>query len=157
MEHKKLRYQRIRHIINAPFIWFLLIPLVILDVCTEIYHQVGFRLCGIPLVKRSNYIVMDRHKLSYLNFFQKLACAYCGYANGLMLYLGEIAARSEIYWCGIMHQKKKGFIPTRYHRDFLKYGDEAGFRKELEYSNTELFYNKWDKNNKRDKKNKNLK
>ena len=152
MKHEEIRFRRIRHLINAPFIWSLIIPLIIIDLWTEIYHQVGFRLCGIPLVKRSNYIRIDRQKLSYLTFFQKISCAYCGYANGVALYIGEIAARTEVYWCGIMHKKKKGFVPTRYHRDFLKYGDAAGFKKELKYNYDKAFDKKWKKHIKRDKK-----
>lgn len=94
---------------------------------------------------------MDRDKLSYLGFFQKMSCAYCGYANGLTLYIGEIAARTEIYWCGIMHKKKKGFVPTRYYRDFLKYGDKFGYEKELKQGRELAFENKWEKINRRKK------
>ena len=150
MQYKEKKFMPLKHLINAPFIFGMVIPLLLLDITTEIYHQVGFRLCGIPRVKRSNYIKIDRGKLSYLTFFQKIGCVYCGYANGLILYVGEIAARTEVYWCGIMHKNKKNFIPQRYHKDFLKYGDAAGFRNELKYSRKEAFDKKFSKHVKGD-------
>ncbi len=117
-----------RHFLTAPIIWAVLVPLVFLDIVAEVYHQLGFRLCGIPLVKRSAYIKIDRHKLKYLNFLQKLGCVYCGYANGLAAYLVEIAARTEKYWCAIRHEPRPGFIEPAHHRDFAEYGNEEEFK-----------------------------
>jgi hypothetical protein len=104
------------------------IPLVILDIGLEIFHRVCFRLCHIPYVKRSRFIKIDRQKLSYLKWFEKLNCAYCGYANGLLQYAVAIGAETEKYWCGIMHAKYKDFKPPKHHKDFLPYGDEQAFR-----------------------------
>lgn len=129
MENKKKKNMLFRHLLNMPFIWILIIPMIILDIFVELYHQVGFRLCSIPLVKRSNYIKMDRQRLKYLSLVDKMGCAYCGYANGLAGYFLEIAARTEKYWCGIKHKKSKDFIEPEHHKDFVEYGDEAAYRK----------------------------
>ena len=120
----------VRHIISIPFIWALLPSFVILDITIEIYHQICFRLYQIPLVKRRNYIKIDRNRLRYLKWYDKINCAYCGYANGLLHYAGVIAGETEKYWCAIKHQKQKGFVEPAHHKDFLEYGDEKGFRKE---------------------------
>lgn len=110
-----------------------MIPLVILDVFLEVYHQVGFRLLRIPRVNRWEYIRIDRHKLSYLTPLQKIACAYCGYANGLLPYATQIAAETEKYWCAIMHESKTDdqFRAPTHHKDFLAYGDEMTYKNEL--------------------------
>ena len=42
--------------------------------------------------RRRDYIVVDRHKLSYLNGIEKLNCVYCGDANGVFAYTREITA-----------------------------------------------------------------
>ena len=132
--HKKLKVNlfkyiltaQIRHLLSAPFIYMMIIPFVILDIFLEVYHRVCFTLYGIPKVKRSNYIVIDRHKLAYLNFMQKLNCVYCGYGNGLMAYGKEIAGRTEKYWCPIKHSQE---IPEPHslYNDFFDYADGEGF------------------------------
>ncbi len=121
--------RRFGQIISLPFIWSLIIPLVLFDIWVEVYHRICFPLYGIKYVKRSQYIKIDRHKLKYLNFYQKIGCAYCGYANGLAGYWVEIAGRTEKYWCAIMHKKYLKFNVPKHHKGFLKYGDEKGFKK----------------------------
>ena len=128
MKFKKQK-RLVRHLLSIPFIWIVLIPLVFLDIVMEIYHRICFPLYGINNVKRQNYISMDRQQLSYLSFIEKLNCAYCGYANGLMAYGGEIAGRTEKYWCGIKHEKKPGFHQPKHHKDFLEYGNEEAYKK----------------------------
>lgn len=115
--------------LSMPFIWGMVVPLMFLDVTMEVYHRVCFWLYGIGYVKRSKYIKIDRHKLAYLAWYEKIACAYCGYANGLLAYSVEIAGETEKYWCGIMHKKYSGFVPPKHQDEFLKYGDEQGFKK----------------------------
>ena len=129
MDYRKKKNMRLRHLLNSPFIWIQIVALIVLDLSAEIYHQIGFRLCGIPLVKRSQYIKIDRHKLKYLNWLNKLGCVYCGYANGLLHYTSEIAARTEKYWCGIKHEESGDFIEPDHHKDFVKYNDEGAFKK----------------------------
>lgn len=122
----------LRHFISAPFIYVCIVPAVFLDLVVELYHRVCFPLYRLPYVKRTAYIRVDRQRLSYLNFLEKLNCMYCGYMNGLFHYVSAIAGASEAYWCGIMHEKKKGFIPPAHHKDFLPYGDEKAYREFVE-------------------------
>lgn len=115
-----------------PFIWGMSIPLLILDFFLEIYHHVAFPLYGIPIVKRSNYIRIDRQKLTYLSPLDKFYCMYCGYANGFAAYLVRICGDTEKYWCGIKHKEVNGFIRQPHQEDFLPYGDEQAYRELLE-------------------------
>ena len=128
MENKKYN-RKIRHFLSVPFIWILIFPAIILDLFVELYHRICFPLYGLPLIKRSDYIKIDRHKLSYLSIIDKLGCVYCGYGNGLAAYLVRIGEDTERYWCGIKHEKDKNFNEPKHHKYFLKYGDEKSFRK----------------------------
>jgi len=123
----------LRKFLSAPFTLMMLGPLVALDVTLEIYHQITFRLLGIPRVPRWDYIRVDRHRLSYLTLAQKVFCAYCGYANGLLPYAAKIAAETEKYWCAIMHKTAEGdtFIVPAHHKDFLEYDDREGYQAEI--------------------------
>ena len=100
-----------------------------MDVFMEIYHRICFPLLGIPIIKRSRYIRIDRHKLSYLGLMDKIGCIYCGYANGLLLYATVIAGETERYWCGIRHMKSKDFIAPLHHSDFVEYDNEDEFKR----------------------------
>jgi hypothetical protein len=62
-------------------------------------------------VKRSDYIVFDRHQLHYLNFIEKFHCTYCEYGNGLMGYMTEILARTEEYFAP-SNTHAKSWVPT---------------------------------------------
>jgi len=106
----------------------MIIPMVIFDLFLEVYHRICFRLYGIPIVNRQLYMRLDRQKLSYLKLYDKVNCAYCGYANGLMHYGTKIAGDTEKYWCGIKHEPTKEFIELPHQKDFLKYGDEKAFK-----------------------------
>jgi hypothetical protein len=129
MEHKKYPERMQRHIFSIPFIYMMIIPMVIFDLFMEVYHRVCFPLYGIPIIRRKDHIRIDRHKLSYLTLIEKVHCAYCGYANGLMSYGTAIAAETEKYWCGIKHAKYKGFQEPAHHKSFIEYGDEKAYRK----------------------------
>jgi hypothetical protein len=117
-------YRIIRHAVIAPFIYLPVLPIILLDLVIEIYHHVCFPLYRKELVDRGKYIRIDRHRLAYLNVPQKLFCAYCGYANGVMAYWVKIAGETESYWCNIQHQKDKNFNVPNHHKDFAEYGDE---------------------------------
>ena len=117
----------IREIISFPFIWFMLIPTIILDICLFIYQNTAIRLYKIPLAKRSDYVVFDRKQLAYLNWIQKLDCIYCSYVNGLFQYAVEVAWRTEKYWCPIKHAKKKAWTHD-WEEHFADYGDVEGFK-----------------------------
>ncbi len=116
-----------QELISLPIIWSIVVPLVIFDLWIEIYHRSCFLLYGIKYIKRSDHIRIDRHKLKYLTWYEKIGCAYCGYGNGLMSYWTVIAGETEKYWCGIMHDKYAGFKPPEHHKNFVKYGDEEAF------------------------------
>lgn len=131
MQHHREAKHNPRILINyglsMPFVYSVFIPAVFLDICVEIYHRICFKLYGLPYVKRLNYIRIDRQKLSYLSWLEKINCAYCGYINGLFHYVSVIAAETEKYWCGIMHAKYKGFKAPAHHKNFLPYGDEQAY------------------------------
>ena len=117
--------------LTAPIIWFCLIPALLLDLFVSIYHFTCFRIYGIPPVKRSDYVVIDRHSLQYLNPIEKLNCLYCSYFNGLIGYIQEIAARTEQYWCPIKHARRVKGCHSRQCM-FCEYGDVGGFRGEFD-------------------------
>jgi len=119
----------LRHTLGAPFIFSVLTPIVILDLWIEIYHRVCFPLYSLPYISRKKYIKIDRHKLKYLTLNQKLNCLYCGYANGVIAFWVQIAAETEKYWCGIMHNTgDDDFITPEHHAAFAKYADEEDFK-----------------------------
>jgi hypothetical protein len=119
------------NIMTAPIIWFCIIPAIFMDLVVSIYQATCFRVYGIPKVNRNDYIVMDRQSLAYLNPIEKMNCVYCGYFNGLIAYVQEIAARTEQYWCPIKHARRLGTIHKRYHK-FMDYGDHQEYRNSLE-------------------------
>lgn len=125
-----LRESSLRIIITAPLIYSLLFPLLLLDIFIEIYHRICFPIYGIPYVKRRDYIIMDRHRLQYLNGIEKIHCIYCSYANGFIAYAQEIAACTEQYWCPIKHAEHPTTSHSRYH-EFTPYGDAENYQKRL--------------------------
>lgn len=121
----------LQHILTAPIIYACIFPAVFMDIVVSSYQAICFRVYGIPRVSRSDYIIIDRHNLQYLNPVEKINCMYCGYFNGLIAYVQEIAARTEQYWCPIKHARKMATIHSRYHK-FIEYGDSAAYQDELE-------------------------
>ncbi|WP_428408400.1 hypothetical protein [Hyphococcus sp.] len=119
---RSLSDARMRNLIAAPFIYAVFFPILALDIFVVIYQAICFRLWGIPRVKRAEYVIIDRHRLPYLNAIQKLNCIYCGYANGVIAFVAEIASRTEQYWCPIKHAAPALHAHSRYY-DFLDYGD----------------------------------
>jgi hypothetical protein len=113
--------------ITAPVIYAMIVPLVALDLFVSVYQAVCFPVYGIPKVKRADYFVFDRHHLAYLNALEKLNCAYCSYANCLIAYVREIAARTEQYWCPIKHARRVIGSHERYMK-FDDYGDADGYQ-----------------------------
>ena len=117
-------------VLSAPVIYALIIPLVILDGFVSLYHAICFPIYHIEKVKRADYIVFDRHHLAYLNAIEKLNCAFCSYANGLIGYTREIASLTEAYWCPIKHATRLSGYHPRY-KDFLDYGDADAYTARL--------------------------
>jgi hypothetical protein len=118
-------------LLTAPVIYSVFVPLVILDAWMTLYQWICFPVYSIPRVRRLSYLVIDHHRLAYLNAVEKVHCVYCSYANGLIAYVREIAARTEQYWCPIKHALPIVAPHGRYHR-FVDYGDAQGYRRELE-------------------------
>jgi hypothetical protein len=117
-------------ILSAPVIYAMILPAFLLDLCISVYQISCFPIYGIPKVRRRDYIVIDRHYLKYLNALERLNCDYCGYFNGLMAYITEIAARTEQYWCPIKHASAIVGRHSRYHL-FVDYGDAEAYRTKL--------------------------
>jgi hypothetical protein len=137
--HRRLRQGLVRwlarmrpqNLLTAPFIYGMAVPLAFLDLCLTVYQAVCFPIYRIAKVRRADYIVEDRRHLGYLNLIEQLHCTYCGYANGLIAYGSEIAARTEQYWCPIKHARKVLGSHARYAR-FLDYGDATDYPAKLE-------------------------
>lgn len=120
----------ILHLLSVPIIWSVLIPALILDAFVTFYQWVCFPIYKIVKVKRSEYIIIDRHRLGYLNAIEKLNCLYCSYFNGLMGYISEIAGRTEQYWCPIRHATRVKSMHNSYKK-FFDYGDSDNFRQRI--------------------------
>jgi hypothetical protein len=117
---------RPRSLLSVPFIYGMVVPLLLLDLSLCLYQLVCFPLYGIPRVRRRDYLVLDHHRLPYLNAIEKLHCGYCSYANGLLAFARELTARTEQYWCPIKHARP---VPGPHERyaGFLDYGDPTVF------------------------------
>jgi hypothetical protein len=121
-------HARLRNILTVPFIWACFPPALLMDLMVSFFQAVCFPIYQIPKVRRSEYVVIDRHALAYLNIIEKVNCLYCGYFNGLIAYVQEIAARSEQYWCPIKHARRVASLHSRY-KIYLEYGDGEGYKK----------------------------
>jgi hypothetical protein len=118
-------------ILTAPVIYAMIVPFVLLDLFVTVYQAVCFPVYGIEKVRRGDYLIFDRHHLAYLNALEKLNCAYCSYANGLLAYVREIAGRTEQYWCPIKHARRAIGAHAAYAQ-FEDYGDADGYRRRQE-------------------------
>lgn len=127
---KSIFTPNVRHTLSIPFIYMMVIPTFIFDIFLFIYQQTAFRLYKIPMVRRRNYIVYDRHLLDYLNWFQKFNCLYCSYVNGFLWYAVEVAGRTEAYWCPIKHAKKHNSFHSL-QKEFADYWDADWFIKKF--------------------------
>ena len=124
-----LRESNPLHLLVAPVIYSLIVPIAILDMWISL-TSICFPIFGIARVRRDSYIVFDRQHLAYLNLIEKMNCGYCGYANGVLAYVREIAGRTEQYWCPIRHAKRVR-APHAHYREFVDYGDAAGYHQRL--------------------------
>lgn len=121
---------RLRNLLTAPVIYSLIIPITILDIAITLYQSICFRAYRIPRIKRSDYILIDRHKLEYLNLIEKINCVYCGYGNGVIEYAREITARTEQYWCPIKHARLARSSHDRVNK-FVDYANAEDYRAQL--------------------------
>ena len=136
--HRELRQKLLPYLFGAhplvmlvsPVIYAGIVPFLLLDLFVSVYHAVCFPVYGIAKIKRADYFVFDRHHLAYLNALEKLNCAYCSYANGLIAYTREIVARTEQYWCPIKHARRLVGAHARY-AGFDDYGDGEHYQELL--------------------------
>ena len=126
-----LRSSSLTQIICIPFVYGLIVPLLLLDISVCLYQGVCFYFWKLPKTARSDYVIFDRRHLAYLNSIQKLNCLFCGYANGVIAFVREIASQTEQYWCPIKHAVRRRGAHDRY-RNFLEYGDAEGFQRKSE-------------------------
>jgi hypothetical protein len=117
-------------LLTAPLVYSMAIPLLVLDAWVSLYQAICFRAWDIARVRRRSYFAIDRHQLTYLNGVEKINCFFCSYANGLFAYVGEVAARTEQYWCPIRHARR---TRNPHHRSasFAAYGDAKAYREGL--------------------------
>jgi hypothetical protein len=99
--------------ITTPVIVSCIMPVGLMDFWATAYQFLCFPASGILKVQRHNYI------------------AYCGYVNGVIAYVQEIAARTEQYWCPIKHAFRLKTRHSRY-RHFLDFGDADQYREQVE-------------------------
>ncbi|MDQ5970916.1 MAG: hypothetical protein QG603_693 [Patescibacteria group bacterium] len=126
--------RNIRHFLSIPFIYIMIIPVVILDFFLMLYNTTALPLYHIPKVARKDHFIFDRQFLAYLNMIQKINCVYCSYVNGLFSYASEIGARTERYWCPI----KAAHRPKHYHtwyKDFADYGNPEQWNTKFNQAN----------------------
>lgn len=129
MLNKHFPKRQIQHFLSLPIIYLPLPFIIMADVVMEIYHRTCFPIYGLPYVPRSRYIrVWDRFHLPYLTWWNKVGCAYCGYANGWINYARKVASETEAYWCGIRHRDDGKYVPGTHEVEFIPYGDEAAYR-----------------------------
>ena len=125
-----IRTGNLLSLVTAPVIYSLIVPLAILDAWIWVYQWICFPIYGLPRVPRGKYFALDRRKLGYLNAVEKVSCTFCSYANGLIAYVREVAARTEEYWCPIRHARAVPEPHGRYHL-FFDYGDGERYHGEL--------------------------
>ena len=116
--------------LTAPVIYSLIVPVIILDIFVMVYQAVCFPIYGIPKVRRSDYLVFDRHHLAYLNIIEKINCAYFSYFNQAIAFIREVASRTEIYWCPIKHARRV-LGPHPHYVGFADFGDADAYRERV--------------------------
>lgn len=121
----------------SPAIYGLILPLALLDLGVRVLQLICFSTWGIPRIDRSAFVVIDRHRLAYLNGIEKLNCIYCSYANGVIAYAREAASLTEQYWCPIKHALRIR-TPHKRYRSFADYGDAEDYRARLAELRAEL-------------------
>jgi hypothetical protein len=127
MTHNKAKVPLvIRWFVGVPLVWMMLPTILVSDFVIEIYHRIAFPILGIPYVKRSQYIrIFDRTKLPYLTWYEKIGCAYCGYANGWYHYALTIAGETEKYYCAVAHLEARGYVAPEHEKSFATYNNEG--------------------------------
>jgi hypothetical protein len=113
-------------LLTAPIIYFGLIPIVLLDLFTSVYQAVCFKSYGLKKVARKDFILLDRHRLPYLNFVERFNCDYCAYFNGVIAYAREVGGRTELHFCPIRNAARRR-EPHGQYKHFSANGDAAAW------------------------------
>ncbi|MEP7243893.1 MAG: hypothetical protein ABI885_09415 [Gammaproteobacteria bacterium] len=145
MRHRQLKTRLARYFLDArplmflvaPLIYALVVPFALLDLLVTLYQRICFPAFGVPVVQRGIYMVLDREHLAYLNVIEKMNCAYCSYANGVVAYVREVASVTEQFWCPIKHARRVIGAHDRYAK-FAAFGDAESYRKDLDRLRQEL-------------------
>jgi hypothetical protein len=87
--------------VSIPF--FALFHLFCLFIFTTLILQ---PLLGLRKLQFKNYVIIDRHKITELPWFDRLNCMYCGYANGLATFFEARLSQIEL-WEGSLGFGKK--------------------------------------------------
>lgn len=119
----------VKFVFSMPFIYFMILPGVLMHFFLEVYQHICFRIYGIPLVKPKDHFIFDRAMLPQLNWLEKFNCLYCSYYNCLVSYMQEIVGRTERYWCPIKHAKRMA-NPHHHYEQFVEYSDAEHLREE---------------------------
>jgi hypothetical protein len=120
----------VANLLTLPIIYSLAVPLALVDLWVTLYQWICFPVYGVARVRRRSFMVIDRHRLGYLNVIERANCLYCSYAIGVIAYVREVAGRTEQYWCPIKHARRVPAPHTRYH-GFVEYGDAEAYRRDL--------------------------
>lgn len=124
-----MKASEFRNLLSAPFIYSMFIPVGFFHIFLEIYHQIAFRLYGIPTVNPREYFYIRRDLLPLLNWFEKFNCIYCSYVNNFLQYAVEIGARTERYWCPLKYEHKIPHAHSQYSH-FIDASNSQNFRSE---------------------------
>jgi len=82
-------------------IYFMVIPLVLVDISAQLFQFFYFGALGIGKIPRNDYINFSRWNLAKLSLRQKINCVYCNYANGVSAWYKALANQTELYSCAI--------------------------------------------------------
>lgn len=129
--HSK-KHGRLQMYVSVPVIYGMVVPIAFLDVSVQLYQAICFRLYGIEPVSRAKYVRLGHRGRGMIRRMDRLHCAYCGYANGVMGYARAVVAETEKYWCPIRHEGLKNFVAPPHHKDFVPDGDAAVLQERLE-------------------------
>jgi hypothetical protein len=116
--------------LTAPLIYSLIFPFMLLDLFVTVYQQICFRVYGLPVVKRGEHVVIDRHDLPHMNWRDRLNCAYCDYAQGVLAYVTDVVRRTEYFWCPVKH-KSNLHHQTGVYDTYLERDDTQHYRSKL--------------------------
>jgi len=81
-EEMQIEYAKKRYVagaswlmgVTAPVIYLGIVSMLLLDAFLCIYQSICFPVYGIAKARRSDYMVLDRQDLPYLNALEKLNC-----------------------------------------------------------------------------------